>query len=204
MLDAVEPGARIVVSTVGAEPVVAGGYGAALLLDGWTLLGRADLRVAEHALRRWMGAAALVRPAGEGGRVIVVADPGDATVQALIRWDPVGHAAAQLAERAEVSLPPAVRVAAIDGTARAVAALLESAELPAGTELLGPVPLPPGARKPFAGDDPEPAEVERMLLRVPRTQGLALAEALGAAVRVRSARRVDGALRVQIDPVDIG
>ncbi|MCL2536023.1 MAG: primosomal protein N', partial [Nocardiaceae bacterium] len=33
------PGPKIVVSTVGAEPVMPGGYGAALLLDGWALLG---------------------------------------------------------------------------------------------------------------------------------------------------------------------
>ncbi len=34
----------VVVATPGAEPVAAGGYGAALLLDGWALLGRQDLR----------------------------------------------------------------------------------------------------------------------------------------------------------------
>ncbi len=51
----------LVVATPGAEPVAEGGYGAALLLDGWALLGRQDLRAAEDALRRWMAAAALVR-----------------------------------------------------------------------------------------------------------------------------------------------
>ena len=40
----------------------AGGYGAALLLDGWALLSRPDLRVVEETLRRWLGAAALVVP----------------------------------------------------------------------------------------------------------------------------------------------
>ncbi|WP_280474015.1 hypothetical protein, partial [Nocardia asiatica] len=87
VLDAVEPGPQVVVSTVGAEPVVPGGYGVALLLDGWALLGRADLRAAEDALRRWMAAAALVRAHGQ---VIVVAEPAIPTVQALVRWDPVG------------------------------------------------------------------------------------------------------------------
>ncbi|WP_280497009.1 primosomal protein N', partial [Nocardia asiatica] len=91
VLDAVEPGPQVVVSTVGAEPVVAGGYGVALLLDGWALLGRADLRAAEDALRRWMAAAALVRAHGQ---VIVVAEPAIPTVQALVRWDPVGAGAA--------------------------------------------------------------------------------------------------------------
>ena len=53
-----------------------GGYAAALLLDGWALLGRPDLRAAEETLRRWLAAAALVRPAPAGGRVVVLADVG--------------------------------------------------------------------------------------------------------------------------------
>ena len=57
------PGQRIVVATPGAEPLADGGYGAALLLDAPALLARQDLRAGEEALRRWMNAAALVRPA---------------------------------------------------------------------------------------------------------------------------------------------
>ncbi len=202
--DSVKPGPKLVVATVGAEPTVPGGYGAALLLDGWALLGRADLRASEETLRRWMAAAALVRPGSAGGQVIVVADPGIPTVQALVRWDPVGHAESQLAERAEVGFPPAVRVAVIDGSGAGIASLLEVAELPEGTELLGPVPLPDGARKPFAGESAEPVEVERMLLRVPKAAGLALSRALAAAQAVRGARKVDAPVRVQVDPVDFG
>ena len=81
-----------------------GGYGAALLLDGWALLARADLRAGEEALRRWFAAAALVRPARRR-RVVVVADRGLAAVQALVRWDPAGLAERELAERAELRLP---------------------------------------------------------------------------------------------------
>ncbi|MFE3291434.1 primosomal protein N' [Rhodococcus sp. NPDC059234] len=200
----VKAGASLVVSTVGAEPIMPGGYGAALLLDGWALLGRADLRAEEETLRRWMTAGSLVRPASEGGRVVVVADSGLPTVQALVRWDPVGAAHAQLAERAEVRFPPAVHLAAVDGTRAAIEDLLAGAHLPDSVELLGPVPLPPGARLPFAGDGPEPVEVERMLLRVPRGQGGALAAALGQAQAVRGARRESGSVRVQMDPVTIG
>src|SRR5262249_29842802 len=64
----------VVVATPGAEPVAGEGYAAAVLLDGWALLGRASLRAAEEALRRWMNAAALVRPGPDGGRVVIVAD----------------------------------------------------------------------------------------------------------------------------------
>ncbi|MFI1236492.1 primosomal protein N' [Nocardia salmonicida] len=200
VLDTVEPGAQVVVATVGAEPLVQGGYGVALLLDGWALLGRADLRASEDTLRRWMGAAALVRPRGQ---VIVMAEPSLPTVQALVRWDPVNHAAAELEARAEVGFPPAVRLAAVDGTTASIAELLDATTLPDGTEVLGPVPLPPTARKPFSGAD-SPAEVERMLLRVPRSGGAPLARALTAAQAVRSSHRSDAPLRVQIDPVDIG
>lgn len=209
VLAEVRAGPALVVATVGAEPVLPGGYGAALLLDGWALLGRADLRAAEEALRRWMAASALVRPFRDGGQVVVVADSGIPTVQSLVRWDPVGHARAQLAERAEVGFPPAVHMAAVDGGASAITELLELAALPDTVEVLGPVELPPGQRPPLAGDgtsgeSPETTEVQRMLLRAPRDSGRALARALAEAQAVRSARKATGPVRVQIDPLRIG
>ncbi len=70
-----------------------------------------------------------------------------------------------------------------------MADLLELAELPEGAELLGPVPV---------GED------ERALVRVAsRAAGAALAGALHAAAGVRSARKAEGAVRVQIDPREI-
>ena len=63
ILDTVPSEPAIIVSTPGAEPVADGGYGAALLLDSWALLGRPDLRAVQNALRLWIGAAGLVRPA---------------------------------------------------------------------------------------------------------------------------------------------
>ncbi|MGK2879831.1 MAG: primosomal protein N' [Mycobacterium sp.] len=198
----VGPGAALVVSTPGAEPTAEGGYGAALLLDSWALLGRQDLRAAEDTLRRWMSATALVRARVDGGVVVVVAESAVPTVQALIRWDPVGHAEAELDSRAEVALPPAVHIAAIDGTAEAVAALLEQARLPESAELLGPVDMPYQARRP-AGINLSVA-VSRMLVRVPRSDGLGLAAALRAATNVQSARRDQQPVRIQIDPLHIG
>ncbi|MGB6183469.1 MAG: primosome assembly protein PriA, partial [Rhodococcus sp. (in: high G+C Gram-positive bacteria)] len=206
VLDTVPAGPAIVVSTVGAEPVADGGYGAALLLDGWALLGRADLRASEHTLRRWMAAATLVRPASDGGEVVVVADSSLPTVQALVRWDPVGHAATELAERAEVGFPPAVHIAAVDGTTESLRALLESARLPDDAVTLGPVDLPAGERLPFGSEiDADPATaVERMLVRVPRSSGAALSRSLGEARAVVGARKTASALRIQVDPLRIG
>ncbi|MFD1237023.1 primosome assembly protein PriA, partial [Pseudonocardia benzenivorans] len=190
----IDPGPGIVVATPGAEPAADGGYGAALLLDGWALLSRPDLRVAEETLRRWLGAAALVVPHGRGGRVVVVADASVPVVQALVRWDPAGHAAAELAARAEVGFPPAVRMAAVEGGPAAVAEILD-AGLPAGAEVLGPVEIDPVA------SDEGPRE--RALVRVPRTEGRALAAALAAAQAGRSARKAADPVRVRMDPLQI-
>ncbi|MFD0636306.1 hypothetical protein ACFQ9X_36795 [Catenulispora yoronensis] len=129
----------LVVATPGAEPVADGGYAAALLLDGWSLLARRDLRAGEEALRRWLNAAALVRPGGEGGKVVVMAEPGLAPVQALVRWDPVWHARRELTDRGELHYPPLARVAELTGTPSAVAEELRLLRLPEAAEVLGPV-----------------------------------------------------------------
>ena len=189
MIPAVPGSPALVVATPGAEPQAGGGYAAALLLDGWMLLGRPSLRAAEEALRRWMNAAALVRSGPAGGRVVVVADSAIPAVQALIRWDPVTHSERELGERAELHFPPAVRIASLTGPQDAVGALLEDAELPPGAELLGPVEEPPDSI--------------RMLVRVPRSAGLLLASALHAAQAGRTARKAPGAVRVQLDPAEL-
>ncbi|MER5199718.1 primosomal protein N' [Streptomyces sp. NPDC002755] len=206
VLDTVPGAPALVVSTPGAEPVAEGGYAAALLLDGWAMLGRPDLRAGEDALRRWIAAAALVRPSGEGGTVVVVAEPTLRPVQALVRWDPVGHAVRELAERAELGFPPVSRMAAVSGTGEAVAAFLEAVELPPEAELLGPVPVPSGppGRPRRPGAPPPGEEWERALLRVPPGRGAALAAALKTAQAARMARGGEEPVRVRIDPPDIG
>jgi primosomal protein N' (replication factor Y) len=188
---------ELVVATPGAEPRVPGGYGAALLLDGWALLSRPDLRVAEETLRRWLAAAGLVVPHGAGGRVVVMADAELPVVQALVRWDPAGHAHAELAARAEVGFPPAVRMASVEGPPAAVAEVVDGvlADLPAA-EVLGPVELEP--------ERPGEEVRERALLRVPRAGGKALAAALHAAQAVRTARKATDPVRVRVDPLEIG
>ncbi|MGW5676857.1 primosomal protein N' [Streptomyces sp. NPDC003860] len=206
VLDAVPGRPALVVSTPGAEPVADGGYAAALLLDGWAMLGRPDLRSSEEALRRWIDAAALVRGQGEGGTVVVVAEPTARAVQALVRWDPVGHAQRELAERAELGFPPVSRMASVSGRADAVEAFVEAAELPAEAEVLGPVPLPepPPGRPRRPGDPPVGESWTRALLRVPPGRGAALAAALKAAQAVRTARGGPDQVRIRIDPLDIG
>ncbi len=191
----------LVIATPGAEPVAEEGYAAALLLDGWAMLGRPSLRAAEEALRRWLNAAALVRPAGP---VVVLAEATLPAVQALIRWDPVTFSERELAERAELGFPPAVRMASVTGTPAAVAEFIGAARLPAQAEVLGPVAVET-TRARHAGQDPAaPAEPqERVLIRIGRGDGLALARALHAAAATRSARKDGGAVRVQLDPAEV-
>jgi primosomal protein N' (replication factor Y) len=193
----------LVIATPGAEPVAQEGYAGALLLDGWALLGRPSLRAAEEALRRWMNAAALVRPAGP---VVVLAEASLPAVQALIRWDPVHFSERELAERAELGFPPAVRMASVTGASAAVADFVGSVGLPGQAEVLGPVPAgTPPARS--AGHPQQPAEPpepqERALIRISRGEGLALARALHAAQATRSARKDGAAVRVQLDPAEV-
>ncbi|MGW0802981.1 primosomal protein N' family DNA-binding protein [Nonomuraea sp. NPDC002799] len=177
----------LVVSTPGAEPVAEGGYAAAVLLDGWALLGRADLRAAEETVRRWMNAAALLRPAAE---LVVLGDAALPSVQALLRWDPVTHAERELGERAELGFPPAVRMATLTGTASAVRQMLDEVRLPPEAEVLGPVPVDESGQ-------------ERAMIRVRRAGGAALSAALKGASGVRAARKTPDVVRVSVDPLDL-
>ncbi|MEV0312711.1 primosomal protein N' [Nonomuraea fuscirosea] len=182
------PGTRaLVVSTPGAEPVADGGYAAAVLLDGWALLGRADLRAGEETVRRWMNAAALLRPAAE---LVVLGDAALPAVQALLRWDPVTHAERELGDRAELGFPPAVRMATLTGVASAVRQMLDEVRLPADAQVLGPVPV-------------DEAGQERAMIRVRRAGGAALAAALKGASGVRAARKTPDVVRVSVDPLDL-
>jgi primosomal protein N' (replication factor Y) len=183
----------VVVATPGAEPVAEGGYGAALMLDGWAMLSRADMRAGEEALRRWLNAAALVRGERAGGRVIVVAPANLRPVQALLRWQPRWHAQREVDDRTAVHLPPSARVAALSGSAVAVHEFVDELTLPVGAEVLGPVPEASGAR--------DSAPAERILIRVPRRAGAELAAALKQGAALRSARKAPDPVRVALDPI---
>ncbi len=182
-------GPSLVVATPGAEPFVEGGYGAALLLDGWALLGRPDLRAAEEAVRRWANAIALVC---SDGSVVIGADASLAPVQTLVRWDPSGAADRELADRQDLRFPPIARMASLTGTPADVAELLSISQLPDTAEELGSVPVL----------NSEPEQI-RLLLRVPRNDGVLLAEALHAGAAIRSARKSGGAVRIMLDPLEL-
>ncbi len=197
ILAAVGEQPALVVCTPGAEPPASHGYAAAVLLDAHLLLERPDLRAAEESVRRWMNAIALVRPGAEGGTVCLVGPSQLRPVQAMVRLDAGGHAERELADRAEAGYPPAVRFVTAEGTANAVRELIELLPEVPGLDVLGPIeltsPLPMGQEEPLW----------QLSLRVPLAEGTNLVSAVKGAAAVRSARKLDGPLRVRVDPVHL-
>ena len=188
VIDEVDSTPRLVVATPGAEPMTEGGYRAVLLLDGGALSSRPDLGAAGEALRQWSNAVALAAPSA---RVVLLGGPDPVAAQALVRWDQAGFARRDLMERAELHLPPAWRVARLDGPVRGVESLLAQAEADE-FEVLGPVAPPPVRGQ-------VPPGTARALVRAPLSRGRALATMLGVRLRDRSARREEP-VRVELDP----
>ncbi|MDR6505848.1 primosomal protein N' [Arthrobacter oryzae] len=194
----------LVVATVGAEPVAAGGYAAALLLDGDSLLRRENLRAGEDAVRRWFNAAALVKPAREGGLVVITADD-TAGVGALLRWDAGGYARRELALRQELHLPPAVRIASVTGGRTAVGHFTEAIEKQLARQDIslrtaGPAPLLLSDAR--AGQR-EAGEDVRTLLFIPYSRAAEATRVMRAVKAAAAARRSDDPVQLRLDGVDV-
>ena len=186
ILRTVDSRPAIVVATAGAAPLAQGGYAAAILLDGNAMLSRPELSATQETFAKWNECASLVRPDGE---VIVVADSEHPAVQALIRHDPAGFAQRELEQRAQVSLPPAVRLAAITGNQADVDEALDMLILNPKALVRGPVP----------GKENQ----VRMLISCDRQYGLELAAQLKAMTSARSAKHKGGSVNVRIDPANL-
>jgi primosomal protein N' (replication factor Y) len=198
----------LVIATPGAEPLAEHGYAATLLLDAWASLDRPTLDASEEALRRWLAAAALTQGASEGGVAVLCGAPTHTTlplVEALVRWDPAWFVARELAERVELSLPPAVRMALLVGSRLAVQAAVEVAGLADSVERLGPlswVPAGPTAGAGASGTGDEATPKIQLLLRAGLDDGPALTAALTHMKAVRSARKEREPVGVRVDPMD--
>jgi len=196
----------LVVATVGAEPVAANGYAAALLLDGNSLLRRENLRAGEDTVRRWFNAASLVKPAGEGGLVVITADDTAAT-GALLRWDASGYASRELALRKELQLPPAVRVASVTGARADVVHFSDALEANAGLasaaklRKAGPAPV-----QLFGGAQSSAAETDaevRTLYFIPYAEAAETTRAMRAVKVASAAKRTSGPVQLRLDGVDV-
>lgn len=187
----------IVVATVGAEPTAAGGYAAALLLDGDSMLRRESLRSGEDTLRRWFNASALVRAAKDGGTVVVTANDVE-EVRALVRWDPRGYAEREFVQRVELGLPPAVRLAAVTGQEHDVAAFtaaleLNDEQLKDSVRVIGPAPLP------SAPGSTEHSVDYRSILLFPYGKAAKVTHRMRALKASNAAKRVGQAVQIRCD-----
>ena len=168
--------AAIVVATPGAEPVAEHGYTAVVVLDARSQLHRPSLRAVDDAVHRWFAALLLARP---GAPAIVTADNAHPAVQALARWDAPWLAGRELADRAQVGLPPATRAAILHGQPDDIAAVCAALAVP--HRVLGPVD-------------------GRAIVLTPRDSGAELARELRAATAIRSAKAALGQVSVHLDP----
>jgi primosomal protein N' (replication factor Y) len=156
-----------------------------------------------------MAAASLVRE----GRTVVLAGVPEAialpAVEALVRWDPGWLAARELADRRELGLPPAARVAELTGSRRALEEALTQLDLPPSAQVLGPLPLPvPGGEpRPAAGARAATPAARRpdhrVLVRAPLADTSALTSSLVALKAYRSARKEAEVVTVRVDPIDM-
>ena len=118
--------------------------------------------------------------------MLAVGDPGEPTLQALVRWDVGGFAERLIAQRLSAHLPPASRLATLTAPPDVLADL--HLDLPPGGEILGPVPADEGN--------------QRLVIRAPRASGPALSALLSSVQQQRSARKLPH-IRVQVDPIRI-
>ena len=218
---------RIVVATPGAEPVAAGGYAAALVLDSRFLKGN-GLGSETQFLRRAARAVVRVRPARAGGHVMFVGGADPEVVAALNAWNLGRLSRTMLKERIELLLPPANRWLGVTGAKRdvrvylallrsaltatylepgnsaipaaEVEGALDAAEVPLESLLVGGVhDLIPGIA--LLGPVPAPREHEvTVYLRTEVKKALHLSTTSRSAYREYCAKNMGQPLKLEIDP----
>ncbi len=132
----------LVVATRGAEPVAAGGYRAALLLDGEAMLQRASLGALEDTLQGWEWALSLLAP----GAVAYLTDLEGKVAQSFASGGVEVLLERELQQRVELRMPPTIRLASVTGPRAEVEAVVSSltgpgssAALKGQIDALGPI-----------------------------------------------------------------
>lgn len=177
-------GPAIIVSTPGAEPWCEAGYAGGVILDGWAFFDRPVLRASEDAASRWFKVAALLRP---GASLFLGSELSHPLVQAISRWDAPGLAERELSERRKLGLPPAARVAVIQGELGRVRAAVNDLQI-AGVRISGPRMIT--------------AEKAEAVVRVPMSQATELTAAMRALVTTSSSAKLPP-IRIRIDPLTL-
>jgi len=154
----------LVVATRGAEPIAVGGYAAALLLDGASMLQRESLGTLEDTLRGWEHAISLVRLDGKVFVTEVEGSPALAVASGSYH-SLLSH---ELTQREALRLPPAVRFVSISGPAQTISTIAKQVlAISADIDQLGPVPIEEG--------------LVRSVIRFPYAQGSAVQSAVRSA-----------------------
>lgn len=188
----VEAKPALVLATPGAQPHVSGGYSAVVVLDAIRFFSHTDINGQERARELFFETASLVN---EEGQVLLVLDDSHPIVAALARWNIAPLLKRELAERAELMLPPAIMSAVLvmeQSTAATIASGLRKAlgdgRLPTTTRIFGPTVLPKSQAK--------------IVIHVSREESLALGAVLHELQRKRSISKKD-LLTLRIDPYSL-
>ena len=126
-----KPKNQIVVATPGSAPRIASGYSAVLILDPDVWLSSQSLKAEANAIRDWMEAIELLSL--DGRAVISGIDP--SLGQAISLGQHRELARNQLRELTDLALPPATRIATIEGMRQTISEALD-AVLPLGARSL--------------------------------------------------------------------
>ncbi len=156
----------IVVATRGSEPLAVGGYRAALLLDGQSMLARESIGALEDTVSHWEHAISLVHP--DAPVFLTEVEGSTALAVASGKYGPL--MTAELREREALRLPPSVRLASVTGPTAAISAIgRHLGGVEESVDVLGPVNLGDGVgriilRFPYAVGDHVTAELRAVHL----------------------------------------
>jgi primosomal protein N' (replication factor Y) len=141
----------LVLATPGAQPEVAGGYAAVVVLDGMRFFAHTDLRTAERARELFLETSALI---SRKGKVLLVLDESHPISASIARWNVAPLLKRELTERSELQLPPYTTSAVLvmgqsDATQifTGLSKAIEQGRLPESTRLFGPAPIAKGQAK---------------------------------------------------------
>jgi primosomal protein N' (replication factor Y) len=132
-----------VISTASMAPVAQNGYSAVVFLEGNRINNQPDMRAQERMRELYFGHSAL---SCRGGNILLIQDSGNPMVTALRIWNPMPVLERELAERADLNLPPfshSVELTMLkDEVTRFKNALLKAQDegrLPREMRILGPI-----------------------------------------------------------------
>jgi primosomal protein N' (replication factor Y) len=188
----VESKPSLVLSTPGAQPLVDGGYAAVVVLDATRFFSHTDINSQERARELIFETSSLI---SQSGKVLLVIEDSHPIVPAVARWNIAPMLKRELAERADLNLPPTVTSAVLvldANSAPSIAAGLNKAKtegrLPLSSRIFGPTQLPKSQAK--------------IVIHVASEQWSQLAHVLHELQRKRSISKKD-LLTLRIDPYSL-